>query len=92
MSIDVTSNEIFNFVHRNLHFDLAMEAFANNYINGGDIRASFAASMGGGGVSGIAIDRDAKLSLAYVMNNCHGTVMDGDDRAAPLRRTLYAVF
>jgi len=46
--------------------------------------------MGGGGGSAVAIDRDAKLSLAYVMNNCLGATIEGDDRAAALGRALYA--
>jgi CubicO group peptidase (beta-lactamase class C family) len=47
--------------------------------------------MGGGGGSAVVIDHDARLSLAYVMNNCIGTAMDGDDRAAALGRAVYAV-
>jgi len=46
--------------------------------------------MGGGGGSAVVIDADARLSLAYVMNHCLGTAMDGDDRAAALGRALYA--
>ncbi len=46
--------------------------------------------MAGGGGSMVAVDRDARLSLAYVMNNCLGTVVEGDDRAASLVRALYA--
>lgn len=47
--------------------------------------------IGGGGGSAVLIDRDAGLSLAYVMNNCLGAVTEGDDRAAALGRALYAV-
>ena len=46
--------------------------------------------MGGGGGSAVLIDRDARLSLAYVMNNCIGSVVEGDDRALSLARALYA--
>jgi CubicO group peptidase (beta-lactamase class C family) len=47
--------------------------------------------MGGGGGSAVVIDADARLSQAYVMNNCIGTALEGDDRAASLGRALYAV-
>jgi CubicO group peptidase (beta-lactamase class C family) len=47
--------------------------------------------MGGGGGSHVVIDLDARLSHAYVMNNCIGTVLDGDDRGSALGRALYAV-
>jgi CubicO group peptidase (beta-lactamase class C family) len=47
--------------------------------------------MGGGGGSAVVVDRDARLSLAYVMNNCLGSALEGDDRAASLGRALYAV-
>ncbi len=47
--------------------------------------------MGGGGGSAVAIDHDAQLSLAYVMNNCLGSALEGDDRALSLIRSLYAV-
>ncbi|MBP1693748.1 MAG: penicillin-binding protein, beta-lactamase class [Chloroflexi bacterium] len=46
--------------------------------------------MGGGGGSAVVIDHDARLSLAYVMNNCIGSVVEGDDRALSLGRALYA--
>lgn len=46
--------------------------------------------MGGGGGSAVVIDRDARLSMAYVMNNCIGTAFDGDNRAPSLGRALYA--
>jgi CubicO group peptidase (beta-lactamase class C family) len=46
--------------------------------------------MGGGGGSAVVIDLDARLSLAYVMNNCIASAMEGDDRAASLARALYA--
>jgi CubicO group peptidase (beta-lactamase class C family) len=46
---------------------------------------------GGGGGSAVIIDRDSRLSLAYVMNNCLGSTLEGDDRAASLGRALYAV-
>lgn len=91
MNTEVVSKEIINFEHRNLRFASVKEAIANICINGRDIRASFTASKGGGGGSGIAIDSNPRLSFAYVMNNCLGTVLDGDDRAASLCRALYAV-
>jgi CubicO group peptidase (beta-lactamase class C family) len=47
--------------------------------------------MGGGGGSAVVIDRDAQLSMAYVMNNCLGSALEGDDRALSLFRALYAV-
>ncbi len=47
--------------------------------------------MGGGGGSAVVVDHDARLSLAYVMNNCIASVMEGDDRALSLGRALYAV-
>jgi CubicO group peptidase (beta-lactamase class C family) len=47
--------------------------------------------MGGGGGSAVVIDRDARLSMAYVMNNCLGSVLEGDDRALSLARAMYAV-
>ena len=47
--------------------------------------------MGGGGGSAVVIDHDARLSLAYVMNNCIAAVMEGDDRALSLGRALHAV-
>ena len=46
--------------------------------------------MGGGGGSAIVIDRDARLSMAYVMNNCLGSALEGDDRALSLVRAMYA--
>jgi CubicO group peptidase (beta-lactamase class C family) len=46
--------------------------------------------MGGGGGSVVAIDRDARLSFAYVMNNCIRSATEGDDRALSLGRALYA--
>ncbi len=45
---------------------------------------------GGGGGSAVIIDRDARLSLAYVMNNCLGSAVEGDDRALALGRAMYA--
>jgi len=45
---------------------------------------------GGGGGSAVIIDRDARLSLAYVMNNCLGSAVEGDDRALALVRAMYA--
>ena len=45
---------------------------------------------GGGGGSHVVVDRDAGLSHAYVMNNCIGSVLDGDDRGMALGRALYA--
>ena len=45
----------------------------------------------GGGGSVVVIDRDARLSLAYVMNNCIASALEGDDRALSLVRALYAV-
>ena len=47
--------------------------------------------MGGGGGSAVVVDHDARLSLAYVMNNCIGSAIEGDDRAMALGRALYAV-
>ncbi len=47
--------------------------------------------MGGGGGSAVVIDRDARLSFAYVMNNCIASAAEGDDRALSLVRALYAV-
>lgn len=47
--------------------------------------------MGGGGGSAVVIDYDARLSLAYVMNNCIRSAIEGDDRAPSLGRALYAV-
>jgi CubicO group peptidase (beta-lactamase class C family) len=47
--------------------------------------------MSGGGGSAVMIDHNARLSLAYVMNNCLGTAVEGDDRALSLFRALYAV-
>ena len=47
--------------------------------------------MGGGGGSAVVIDLDARLSLAYVMNNCLGSAIEGDDRALSLSRAVYAV-
>lgn len=47
--------------------------------------------MGGGGGSAVLIDRDARVSLAYVMNNCIGSVVEGDDRALSLVRALYVL-
>jgi CubicO group peptidase (beta-lactamase class C family) len=46
--------------------------------------------MGGGGGSAVVIDRDARLSMAYVMNNCLGSALEGDDRALSLARSMYA--
>jgi CubicO group peptidase (beta-lactamase class C family) len=46
--------------------------------------------MGGGGGSAVVIDRDARLSMAYVMNNCLGSALEGDDRALSLIRAMYA--
>lgn len=46
--------------------------------------------MGGGGGSAVVIDKDARLSLAYVMNSCLGSTLEGDDRALSLARALYA--
>jgi CubicO group peptidase (beta-lactamase class C family) len=46
--------------------------------------------MGGGGGSAVIVDRDARLSMAYVMNNCIGTAFVGDDRAPSLVRAVYA--
>jgi CubicO group peptidase (beta-lactamase class C family) len=46
--------------------------------------------MGGGGGSAVVIDRDARMSLSYVMNNCIGTALAGDDRAPSLSRAMYA--
>ncbi len=46
---------------------------------------------GGGGGSAVVIDHDARLSLAYVMNNCIASAIEGDDRALSLGRALYAV-
>jgi CubicO group peptidase (beta-lactamase class C family) len=46
--------------------------------------------MGGGGGSAVMVDRDARLSMAYVMNNCLASVVEGDGRATALGRTLYA--
>ena len=46
--------------------------------------------MGGGGGSAVVIDNDVRLSQAYVMNNCIGSVVEGDDRALSLVRALYA--
>lgn len=46
--------------------------------------------MGGGGGSAVVIDADARMSQAYVMNNCIGTALEGDDRAAALSRAVYA--
>jgi len=45
----------------------------------------------GGGGSAVLIDRDARLSLAYVMNNCITSALEGDDRALSLVRAVYAV-
>jgi len=47
--------------------------------------------MGGGGGSAVVIDRDARLSMAYVMNNCLGSALEGDDRALSLIRAMYTV-
>jgi CubicO group peptidase (beta-lactamase class C family) len=44
---------------------------------------------GGWGGSFIAVDLDAKLSFAYVMNKMR-TGLTGDDRSARLIRALYA--
>jgi hypothetical protein len=45
----------------------------------------------GGGGSAVVIDRDAGLRLAYVMNNCVASAIEGDDRAPLLLvRALYA--
>ena len=46
--------------------------------------------MGGGGGSAVAIDQEAGLSLAYVMNNCLGSVIEGDNRALSIARAMYA--
>jgi CubicO group peptidase (beta-lactamase class C family) len=46
--------------------------------------------MGGGGGSAVVIDKDARLSMAYVMNNCLGSALEGDDRALSLVRAMYA--
>jgi CubicO group peptidase (beta-lactamase class C family) len=47
--------------------------------------------MLGGGGSAVVVDPDARLSLAYVMNNCVGSAYEGDERALSLFRALYAV-
>lgn len=47
--------------------------------------------MGGGGGSHVVIDRDARLSHAYVMNNCLGSALEGDNRGISVARALYAV-
>ncbi len=46
--------------------------------------------FGGGGGSHVVIDPDARVSHAYVMNNCIGTYFDGDRRGATLATALYA--
>ena len=46
--------------------------------------------MGGGGGSAMIVDRDARLSMAYVMNNVIASALEGDDRAAALGRAVYA--
>ena len=47
--------------------------------------------MLGGGGSAVVVDPDARLSLAYVMNNCIGSAYEGDERAISLVRALYSV-
>jgi len=44
----------------------------------------------GGGGSAVVVDYDARLSFAYVMNNCLGSAVEGDDRALSLARAVYA--
>ncbi len=46
--------------------------------------------MGGGGGSAVVIDRDARLCMAYVMNSCLGSALEGDDRALSLARAMYS--
>jgi CubicO group peptidase (beta-lactamase class C family) len=47
--------------------------------------------MIGGGGSAVVVDPDARLSLAYVMNNCIGSAYEGDERTISLVRALYSV-
>ena len=46
--------------------------------------------MGGGGGSAVIVDADARLSQAYVMNNCLGSAIEGDSRAISLGSALYS--